>query len=253
MSVLAQVRDEEGDGSNSIAVRGMSLTHGRHLAIVWATVCNCVLEVWRATLHLAYSYNSYRQENSSMSRAGRIGRHPKGIQAISERSNFPRLILLLLFVVGFGLQADDCLAQAEEVNSFRPITIDEAPPELRQEIEITRAASPYDFRLKMAGGLSHEPGAHLTIVRIENNQCEDKFCPTYIKYDYNNGTSAPAVQTLLMKCDEWLFDSDTIAPSLRSSSGEVVGIAISITVKTTVGLAEVNFTRLGPAVSFLKP
>jgi hypothetical protein len=161
--------------------------------------------------------------------------------------------LLLLSGVGFGLHADSCFAVAEEITSFRPITIEEAPPELRQEIEITRAASPSDYHLKMAGGVSNEPGAHITIVRIENNQCEDRFCPTYIKYDYSNGAGPHSVQTLLMKCDEWLFDGDTIWPPLRSSSGEVVGIAISIEVKTKVGLAEVSFTRLGPAVSFFKP
>jgi hypothetical protein len=178
---------------------------------------------------------------------------------MSARSNLPRLILLLLSVVGFGLQAGGCFAQAQEITSFRPITIEEAPPELRQEIEMTRAAFPSDYHLKMVGGLSNAPGAHVTIVRIENNQCEDRFCPTYIKYNYNNGagpssvSGLPSVQTLLMKCDEWLFDSETIWPPLRSSSGEVVGIAISIEVKTKVGRAQVSFTRLGPAVSFFKP
>jgi hypothetical protein len=56
-----------------------------------------------------------------------------------------------------------------------------------------------------------------------------------------------------MKCDEWLFDSETISPPLRSSGGEVVGIAILIFVKTKAGQAQVSFTRLGPAVSFLTP
>jgi hypothetical protein len=159
----------------------------------------------------------------------------------------------LLSVIGFCLQADSCFSQAEEITSFRPITIDEAPPELRQEIEIMRAASPSDYHLKMAGGGSNEPGAHITIVRIENNQCEDRFCPTYIKYNYNNGAGPLSVQALLMKCDEWLFDSEMIPPPLRSSSGEVVGIATSIEVKTKVGHVQVSFTRLGPAVSFLTP
>jgi hypothetical protein len=163
-----------------------------------------------------------------------------------------QLILLLLFVAWFGLQADRCLAQAEEITRFRPITIEEAPPELRQEIEIIRAESPYDYHLKMVGGPSNEPGAHVTIVRIESNQCEDRFCPTYIKYNYNKaGTSS--VQTLLMKCDEWLFDSDIIPPPFKSSSGEVVGTAITIEIKTKLGPAQITFTRLGPAVSFFKP
>ena len=171
---------------------------------------------------------------------------------MSPRSNWPRLILLLLSAIGFCLQADSCFAQAEEITSFKPITMEEAPPELRQEIELTRAAFSSDYHL-MAGGVSKEPGAHITIVRIENNQCEDRFCPTYIKYDYNDGAGPPSVQTLLMMCDEWLFDSEIIPPPLRSSSGKVVGIAISIEVKTKVGHVQVSFTRLGPAVSFLTP
>jgi hypothetical protein len=98
------------------------------------------------------------------------------------RSNLLRLFLMFFSVTGFGLHSDTCFAVAEEIRSFRPITIEEAAPELRQEIEITRAASPSDSHLKMAGGSSNEPGAYVTIVRIENNQCEDRFCPTYIKY-----------------------------------------------------------------------
>lgn len=168
------------------------------------------------------------------------------------RSDLPKLIVLLLWVAVFGLRSDGCLAQAQEITRFRPITIEEAPTELRQEIEITRSQFPSGYNLKMAGSLSEEPGAHITIVRIENNQCEDRFCPTYIKYYYNKA-GASSVQTLLMKCDEYLFDSDRIAPLLKSSSGEVVGTAITISVKTKLGPAQITFTRLGPAVSLFKP
>jgi hypothetical protein len=171
---------------------------------------------------------------------------------MSIRSDLPRLVLLLLSVVAFALRADSCLAQAEEITHFRPITIEEAPPELKQEIEIISAKAPYEYRLKMLGGPSGEPGGHVTMVRIESDQCEDRFCPTYIKYSYNKAGMS-SVQTLVMQCDEWFFLSDVIPPPLKTSSGEIVGTAITIEVKTKRGPAEIVFTRLGPAVSLFKP
>lgn len=172
---------------------------------------------------------------------------------MSTRFNFSRLILLLLSVVWFSLQADSCFAIAREVNSFRFITIEEAPPEIRQEIEITSAESGEsldNIHLKMVGGASGEPGGHLTIVRVEDKHCHDKFCPTYIKYTFN-GAGSPLVQALLMQCDEWFINDDTLRP-LKSSSGEVVMISLSITVRTKVGEVQVSFTRLGPAVAFIQ-
>jgi hypothetical protein len=156
-------------------------------------------------------------------------------------------LFFLLFVFGCSVHPEDCYGMAQTQDHFKPISIDDAPPEVAQELK-RQAGNGIEYHLKIGGIKDDAVGFDLVVVRIEGQDCDGKFCPTYIKYTFKGGL--PASRALILNCEEWLVVGDQFRP-IRSGT-EVVGVAAWIVLKTDVGEARVTFTKLGPEVSFKK-
>jgi hypothetical protein len=167
--------------------------------------------------------------------------------AMLTRGKLIETIFFLLFAVGLGLPSEGCYAMAQTQDHFKSITIDEAPSDVAEELR-KRFGTELEYQLKVGGVRDDAIGLDLAVVRIESKDCDEKFCPTYIRYTFKGGV--PVVQTLILRCEEWLVIGDHFRPI--TSGTEIVGIAAWIVVKTNVGEALVAFTRLGPEVSFKK-
>jgi hypothetical protein len=162
-----------------------------------------------------------------------------------KRSEALARSLILASVLAWSCRPEIGRAMSEIQDHFKSIRIDEAPPEIAQALKERVHDEP---RLKLAGGKDDTIGLGLTVVRIEDENCDGKFCPTYFKYSLDRGS--PSTQTLMLKCEEWLWVGDNWQP-IRSGA-EVVWITAWVVVKTDAGEAQVTFTRLGPTISFKK-
>lgn len=139
-----------------------------------------------------------------------------------------------------------CLAISQTQESFRRISISEAPPEIAQKLAVDAAGAA--IQLKMGGITDDARGIDLALIRMETAACSGSFCPTYIRYSVQQRTHS--VQALFIKCDEWLQIGDHV--QIGRSSADSGKERSWIILKTEAGKILVTFTNAGPAIDFVK-